>query len=656
MDKERIQRALDSLVYLPHLKEKALQTVISPVNSKDAGGKGRLWDRGDLFRRLQTYKPATWFCKPDTISPVECARRGWLNTGPDMLSCEFCKAKVSCPIPPQLLPEDSTQMAGRYAKQLIEAHDTSCPWRTNCCAASLLQFPPLTQEAVREDFRKRSASLQRLVCLPPLAQEAYDQIAARHGQALDQLLLEGPGQLPAGRQGHGERQQQQQGRQHPTSSSGGSRSSRSSSDVVAKLSQQVATWNAESYEPRLRLLALCGWDLKVVSVSGGDSNRDTAQALAHIGALEDNLATPSVAAGGAACVTGSSPGAGRSGIDGGGSHVGPECSALACALCGAKAGLWTFFPQCRPQVQAAPPRKGGPSSGPAGAAPGMGGLVGGTTIAGGLLSSPTAPAPTSAPAPASSAAGGPFGASSGALPLFGRPSAQPLAAGSAPRRPARNIAGGSTVEGSARPGAAERDAAAAVNAQLRDGTADQPMPGGPFGAAAAGQTPPVFGLAAHAPGAPAAEPTKRKQPEGDTEEAGAGGEAGTGEKRSRGEGPGGVPSPGATAPLQYCSTEAVQRYRDMEALPLNPLALHRRFCPWVNKGPRQAAGHSGHSVRSSEGNGAAEPQSVRCGWRWCLQQLVPGSDDVGLPPSLAQNASDPAKLLRAVLRRVEVHN
>ena len=102
MDKERIQRALDSLVYLPHLKEKALQTVISPVNSKDAGGKGRLWDRGDLFRRLQTFKPATWFCKPDPISPAECARRGWLNSGPDMLSCEVRALLRSGPAPPWL--------------------------------------------------------------------------------------------------------------------------------------------------------------------------------------------------------------------------------------------------------------------------------------------------------------------------------------------------------------------------------------------------------------------------------------------------------------------------------------------------------------------------------------------------------------------------
>lgn len=47
-----------------------------------------MWDRGDLLRRLATYKSSTWFCKPEPIGAVECARRGWINTGVDMLTCE----------------------------------------------------------------------------------------------------------------------------------------------------------------------------------------------------------------------------------------------------------------------------------------------------------------------------------------------------------------------------------------------------------------------------------------------------------------------------------------------------------------------------------------------------------------------------------------
>lgn len=88
--KERIQKALDSLLYLPHLKAQNEQANLASLGSPGSqeGGKGRVWDRGDLFRRLATFKAGTWFCKPEPISPVECARRGWLNTGVDMLTCE----------------------------------------------------------------------------------------------------------------------------------------------------------------------------------------------------------------------------------------------------------------------------------------------------------------------------------------------------------------------------------------------------------------------------------------------------------------------------------------------------------------------------------------------------------------------------------------
>lgn len=48
----------------------------------------RTWDRGDLLRRLHTFKSSTWFCKPAGATPVDCARKGWINVSLDMLSCE----------------------------------------------------------------------------------------------------------------------------------------------------------------------------------------------------------------------------------------------------------------------------------------------------------------------------------------------------------------------------------------------------------------------------------------------------------------------------------------------------------------------------------------------------------------------------------------
>lgn len=58
---------------------------------------------------------------------------------------QFCKAKLSCPIAADLLPEQAAAAGQRYAEGLSAAHDAACPWRTATSAHSLLQFPPLTE-------------------------------------------------------------------------------------------------------------------------------------------------------------------------------------------------------------------------------------------------------------------------------------------------------------------------------------------------------------------------------------------------------------------------------------------------------------------------------------------------------------------------------
>jgi len=89
-DRERLKKALDSMIFLPHLRDRQSQSAIAALlpDAKAVGGVGRPWDKGDLFRRLQTFKSSTWFAKPEVIGAAECARRGWENTGIDIITCE----------------------------------------------------------------------------------------------------------------------------------------------------------------------------------------------------------------------------------------------------------------------------------------------------------------------------------------------------------------------------------------------------------------------------------------------------------------------------------------------------------------------------------------------------------------------------------------
>ncbi|KAI7845018.1 hypothetical protein COHA_001384 [Chlorella ohadii] len=610
--RERMQRALAGLLYLPHLQAQRDEPSL-PVAAAPAPGaaKGRPWDRGDLFRRLATFKSGTWFCKPAAIGPVECARRGWTNTGPDMLTCEFCRAKLSCLIPPDLLTEEAAAAGAAHAARLGEAHDAACPWRTGSSSLSLLQFPPLTQDAVRRDFDARCAALQRLACLPPMAAEPYAALAAASSQQqLEGLLLHGPEQQQQPQQ----QAQQQQGQ--PAAGDG----------VQASLSEGTAVLGGTAFDARARMLALCGWDLKLMTaappLAAADAGQQQQQQQQQRG--EEEAGLPAV--------------------------VGPESAALQCSLCSAKAGLWTFFPQCKPVVLQPPARRRGgtgtlasPTAAVAKAAVSRNVAADiATTIAGGTMQA------------APSAAAAPFGSGTQQAPAFG---AQPQANGGGE---------GSTAGGTATTtGDADQQPAAAPAPFGSGSSAGMPV----FGFAALQSAKPevpagAAGGAANGSHAQVDRGQKRKQPDfswsaimaeidakaaAEKREKAAAAGSGSGANAAAAAGGAAGPAAGRGAPPSRqqrlaAAGVAAAKYASVEAAPLDPLALHRTFCPWVNA--TQAGDKEG-----------------RCGWRWCLRQLAaaaaPAAPDASGPAEEEGEGGgrdwDPAQLLRSVLNKVDVH-
>lgn len=57
----------------------------------------RPWNLSDYQSRLMSFKKTShWFAKPKEISPQQCARHGWRNTGIDTLTCLACAKSVVC--------------------------------------------------------------------------------------------------------------------------------------------------------------------------------------------------------------------------------------------------------------------------------------------------------------------------------------------------------------------------------------------------------------------------------------------------------------------------------------------------------------------------------------------------------------------------------
>lgn len=305
-DKERLKNALDSMIYLPHLKDTQAHSVLAALlpDPNCPRGSGRPWDRGDLFRRLKTFRPATWFAKPESISASECARRGWENTEVDKLTCESCNAAVSCPIPPHLLPNEAAKAGEQCKQRMTQAHDLSCPWRGTVCSKSLLKFPEMPRNVMLYDFKDRLDGMLQLVCVPPLSKDALDMLfSGTLGPHVKRLAALGPQEVLG-------------------SFTDDTTREASEDDLI----QGTATFRQDKYLQRLRIIALCGWSLEILSSNSSSEAKSTSTTEYASNNCHGT--------------------------------IGPESSAFVCGLCGAKAGLWMFFPNCKPQASSKPGREG----------------------------------------------------------------------------------------------------------------------------------------------------------------------------------------------------------------------------------------------------------------------------------------------------------
>lgn len=116
----------------------------------------RPWSAADHFARVQTFRLATWYGKPSTISPLQCARFGWCNDGVDKLVCRCCNASLVAPSFACLAPDVSVSLchqlpvtrhshrralschstslqaaaslARSFSAKLSSSHTPDCPW------------------------------------------------------------------------------------------------------------------------------------------------------------------------------------------------------------------------------------------------------------------------------------------------------------------------------------------------------------------------------------------------------------------------------------------------------------------------------------------------------------------------------------------------
>ncbi|XP_017641519.1 uncharacterized protein LOC108482925 [Gossypium arboreum] len=150
----------------------------------------RPWERGDLLRRLATFKPVNWFGKPKVTSSLSCARRGWINIDDDKIACETCGACLNFASSPSWATSEAEDAGQAFSKQLDVGHKVACPWRGNSCPESLVQFPPTPQSALIAGYKDRCDGLMQFQSLPVVAASAVEHMHVSRGPQLDRLLYQ----------------------------------------------------------------------------------------------------------------------------------------------------------------------------------------------------------------------------------------------------------------------------------------------------------------------------------------------------------------------------------------------------------------------------------------------------------------------------------
>ncbi|KAL3512305.1 hypothetical protein ACH5RR_025022 [Cinchona calisaya] len=289
-------------------------------NTSGLGGSGqappcRPWDRDDLFRRLATFKSMTWFAKPQAVSAVNCARRGWINIDMDIISCESCGARLLFSTPSSWAQQQVEKAALVFSLKLDTGHKLLCPWVDNICDEKLAQFPPKPTTVSVEDYKKRCSALLQLSALPIISPSAIEYIRSPQ---LEQFLG-GPSSVEKNK----------------------------SADAFRSHINEPHSASSASYYQAQKLISLCGWEPHslpyIVDCKFAKEESSKSVNLVNQSHIASNGLTLSVVC--------SSP---IGIVDANDSQVSeralsePNSVVLDCSLCGASVGLWAFSSVSRP--------------------------------------------------------------------------------------------------------------------------------------------------------------------------------------------------------------------------------------------------------------------------------------------------------------------
>ncbi|KAJ2026176.1 hypothetical protein IWW57_003127 [Coemansia sp. S610] len=168
LTKRRVDTALSALS--PKRSRPDTATVSRRAGAANTDGsmdKFRPWSREDLLARIATYKIHTWLVQSPRLSPVKCARNGWVNVDCGTLKCPQCSAKLIAELPDDLTGSEEIRWIERLNQMLQSSHNANCAWKGHECSESIYSIPLATSQETVDEICRHAADLLGFAGLLP---------------------------------------------------------------------------------------------------------------------------------------------------------------------------------------------------------------------------------------------------------------------------------------------------------------------------------------------------------------------------------------------------------------------------------------------------------------------------------------------------------
>uniref|UniRef100_A0A8C6RJM0 Zinc finger, C3HC type 1 n=1 Tax=Nannospalax galili TaxID=1026970 RepID=A0A8C6RJM0_NANGA len=153
---------------------KATSATAQPVNGSPQAEQPPLesTSKEAFFNRVETFSSLKWAGKPPELSPLICAKYGWVTVECDMLKCSSCQAFLCASLQPAFDFGRYKERCAELKKSLCTAHEKFCFW-PDSPSPDRFGMLPLSEPAVLvSEFLDRFQSLCLLdLQLPSLRPE-----------------------------------------------------------------------------------------------------------------------------------------------------------------------------------------------------------------------------------------------------------------------------------------------------------------------------------------------------------------------------------------------------------------------------------------------------------------------------------------------------